>query len=162
MNYKYSVIYIMLIVFVNWLFTVVPLIDLPTGDKWPPASLVVGLIFVARDFAQREISHRVIIAMLIAGGLSYYMASPYVAMASVTAFLISEFADWAIYTYTGRPFAQRVLISSIVATPIDSAVFLYMLGHLGLMGVTLMTLSKLVGAVVVWGLIRNRMNGAHA
>ena len=162
MNYKYTAIYIMLIVFVNWLFTVVPLVDLQPGEKWPPAALVVGLSFVARDFAQREISHRVIIAMLIAGGLSYYLASPYVAIASVTAFLISEFADWAIYTYTGRPFAQRVLISSIIATPIDSAVFLYMLGHLGFMGVTLMTLSKLVGAVVVWGLIRNRMNGAHA
>ena len=161
MNYKYTATYIMLIVFVNWLFTVVPLVDLPTGEKWPPASLVVGLIFVARDFAQREIGHRVIVAMLIAGGLSYYFASPYVAMASVTAFLISEFADWAIYTYTGRPFAQRVLISSIIATPIDSAVFLYMLGHLGVMGVTLMTLSKLAGAVIVWGLIRNRMDGAR-
>ncbi len=162
MNYKYSVLYIALIVFVNWLFTVVDLVDLPTGEKWPPASLVVGLIFVARDFAQREIGHRVIVAMLIAGVLSYYMASPYVAMASVTAFLISEFADWAIYSYTGRPFAQRVLISSIVATPIDSAVFLYMLGHLGILGVTLMTLSKLVGAVVVWAMIRNRLDNAPA
>jgi queuosine precursor transporter len=160
MKFKYSIVYIMLIVFVNWLFTVVPLIDLPTGEKWPPASLIVGLIFVARDFAQREIGHRVIVAMLIAGVMSYYLADPFVAAASVTAFLISEFADWAIYSFTGKPFAQRVLLSSVIATPIDSAVFLYMLGHLGAMGVTLMTLSKLVGALIVWAMIRNRMDDA--
>ncbi len=157
MNYKYSLLYIMLIVFVNWLFTVVPLVDLPTGEKWPPASLVVGFIFVARDFAQREIGHRVIFAMFVAGVLSYFMASPFVAIASVTAFMISEFADWAIYSFTGRPFAQRILLSSIVATPLDSAVFLYMLGHMSVIGVTLMTFSKLVGAVIVWAMVRNRL-----
>ena len=117
MNYKYSLLYIILIVFVNWLFSVLPRVELPTGEQWPPAALVVGFIFVARDFAQREIGHRVIFAMLIAGVLSYYTASPMVAVASVTAFMISEFADWAIYSFTGRPFAQRVLISSIVARP---------------------------------------------
>lgn len=156
MAYRYTIIYIALIVAVNWLFTVVPLVDLPGGEKWPPASLIVGLIFVARDFAQREIGHRVIFAMLIAGGISYVMADPFVALASVTAFLISEFADWAVYTFTGRPFSQRILLSSIIGTPLDSAVFLLMIGHFSLIGVVAMTLSKMVGAVVVWWLVRRR------
>ena len=156
MAYRYTVFYIALIVFVNWLFTVVPLVDLPGGEKWPPASLVVGLIFVARDFAQREIGHRVIIAMLVAGTLSYFMASPYVALASVTAFLISEFADWAVYSFTGRPFSQRVLLSSAIGTPLDSAVFLMMIGHFSVIGVVAMTLSKMVGAMVVWWIVRRR------
>jgi len=156
MAYRFSALYIVLIVAVNWLFTVLPLVDLPGGDKWPPASLVVGLIFVARDFAQREIGHRVIIAMLVAGALSYIMASPYVAMASVTAFLISEFADWAVYSFTGRPFSQRILLSSLIATPLDSAVFLLMIGHFSIIGALAMTLSKLVGAVIVWWMVRQR------
>ena len=156
MAYRYTVLYIALIVLVNWLFTVVPLVDMPGGEKWPPVSLVVGLIFVARDFAQREIGHRVIVAMLIAGALSYYMADPFVAAASVTAFLISEFADWAVYSFTGRPFAQRILLSSVLATPIDSAVFLAMIGHLSLSGVVAMTASKMLGALVVWWMVRRR------
>ena len=102
MSFKYTALYVVLIVLVNWGFTVVPLVDMPGGEKWPPMSLVVGFIFVARDFAQREIGHRVIIAMLIAAVLSYVMASPYVAVASLSAFLISEFADWAVYSFAGR------------------------------------------------------------
>lgn len=156
MDYKFSLLYIALIVAVNWLFTAVPPVDIPGGEKWPPAALVVGLVFVARDFAQREIGHRVIVAMIIAAGLSYYMANPFVAVASVIAFVISEGADWAVYSFTGRPFADRILISSIVSTPLDSAVFLYLIGHISVIGVVLMTLSKLLGAVIVWYLVRQR------
>lgn len=156
MAYRFTVLYVALIVLVNWMFTVLPLIDMPTGEKWPPASLIVGLIFVARDYAQREVGHKVIIAMLAAGAISYYMADPFVAAASVSAFLISEFADWAVYSFTKRPFAQRVLLSSALGTPLDSVVFLAMIGHLSVSGVVAMTASKMLGAVVVWMLIRRR------
>lgn len=156
MKLHYTLGYVALIVLVNWGFTVVPLVDLPGGEKWPPMSLVVGFIFVARDFAQREIGHRVILAMLVAGVISYIMADPFVAMASVTAFLISEFADWAVYSFTGRPFAQRILISSIISTPIDSVVFLAMIGHFSVVGAAIMTASKMLGALVVWWMVRRR------
>lgn len=160
MSLKYSVLYVGLIVLVNWGFTVVPLVDLPGGEKWPPMSLVVGFIFVARDFAQREIGHRVIIAMLIAAALSYVMADPFVAVASLSAFLISEFADWAVYSFTGRNFSQRVLISSAVGTPLDSIVFLAVIGHLSVIGVVAMTASKMLGALLVWWMMRRRETAA--
>jgi uncharacterized PurR-regulated membrane protein YhhQ (DUF165 family) len=156
MKLQYTLGYVALIVLVNWLFTVVPLVDLPGGEKWPPVSIIVGFIFIARDFAQREVGHRVILAILVAGVISYVMADPHVAMASISAFLISEFADWAIYSFTGRPFAQRILISSAVSTPIDSAVFLGMIDHLSTVGVLVMTASKMLGALVVWWLVRRR------
>ena len=139
MQIKFSILYVGLIVLVNWGFSVVPLVDIPGDEKWPPMSLVVGFIFVARDFAQREIGHRVIIAMLIAAVLSYVMADPFVAVASLAAFLISEFADWAVYSFTGLPFRQRVLISSAVGTPLDSIVFLGIIGHLSVIGALAMT-----------------------
>lgn len=148
--------YVALIVAVNYGFTVVPLVPTPWGDMFPPMSLAVGLVFVARDFAQRETGHWVIGAMLVGGALSYFMASPYVAIASVTAFLVSETADWLIYTWTRRSFAQRILISSAISTPIDSAVFLYMIGHFGWSAVALMTVSKMVGALLIWAAIRRR------
>jgi len=156
MRLRYTVLYVLLIVAVNYGFSVVPLVDLPGGEKWPPVALVVGFIFVARDFAQREIGHRVVLAMLAAGAISYFMADPFVATASVAAFLVSEFADWAVYSFTGRPFSQRILLSSIVGTPIDSIVFLAGIGALGVAGVAAMTASKMVGAVVVWWMIRQR------
>lgn len=148
--------YVLLIVVVNYGFTVVPLVPTPWGDMFPPMSLAVGLIFVARDFAQRESGHWVIGAMLLGGLISYFMASPYVAIASVTAFLVSETADWIVYTWTRRPFAQRVLISSVISTPVDSAVFLYMIGHFGWSAVALMTASKMLGALLVYATIRRR------
>lgn len=151
-----TAIYIFLIVAVNYGFTVVPLVQTPWGEMFPPMSFAVGLIFVARDFAQREIGHKVLLAMLAAGALSYFMASPYVAIASVTAFAISELADYAIYTWTRKPFAQRILLSSAIATPIDSAVFLAIIGHFSIAGVVAMTLAKMVGAFVVWHVVRRR------
>ena len=152
MKFNFTAFYIILIVLVNWGFTVVPLIPI-LGEMFPPMSLAVGLIFVLRDFAQREIGHKVIGAMLIGGLLSYIMADPFVAIASVTAFLISESADWAVYTWTKKPFAQRILISSIVSTPIDSAVFLAMIGHFSILAVVLMTISKMIGALIVWKIV---------
>ena len=156
MNFKYTAAYIAFIVAVNYGFSVVPLVEMWNGEKWPPMSLAVGLVFVLRDFAQREIGHKVWFAMAAAGVLSYLMADPFVALASVIAFAISEAADWAIYSYTQKPFAQRILLSSLVSTPLDSAVFLAVIGHLSWSGVIAMTLSKMVAALVVWKLVNAR------
>ena len=46
--------------------------------------------------------------------------------AGCVAFLISETADWAVYTFSGRPLSQRILISSCISAPIDQALFLYL------------------------------------
>jgi len=145
--------YIILIVAVNYGFSMVPLVPL-FGEMFPPMSLIVGFIFVARDFAQKEIGHKVIGAMIVAAAISYYMADPYVAVASLLAFAISEAADWAVYTFTKKPFRQRILLSSVISTPVDSVVFLAVLGHLSLTSVALMTISKMVGALIVWRMVK--------
>ncbi|MEJ8563272.1 hypothetical protein QTO30_20015 [Yoonia sp. GPGPB17] len=108
--------YIGAVVAINWLFVVVPMIPV-LETMFPPVMLVVGFVFVFRDFAQREIGHWVVIAMLVASGISYFMSAPVVALASVTAFLISEAIDWAVYTFTRKPLSQRILLSSAVAVP---------------------------------------------
>ena len=156
----WAAIYIGLIVLVNWLFIVVQPVDMGGGEMWPPVALVVGLIFIARDFAQRVIGHWVLAAMLVAGVLSYFLADPFVAYASVAAFAISELADWLVYSFTKRSFAQRILFSSVLATPLDTIVFLGIMGWLSAPAVLAMTASKLVGALIVWYLVRNRMEAA--
>ena len=156
MRFKYTILYVALIVAVNYAFTVVPLVRLPDGTMWPPVALAVGFVFVLRDFAQREIGHKVLLAMLIGAVLSYFMAGPAVAAASAAAFLVSELADWAVYSYTKRPLSQRILLSSAIGAPIDSLVFLGGIGFLSAAGVVAMTVSKLVGALIVWWLVRRR------
>ena len=149
MTYKFTIGYIISIVLVNIGFVYIPPIPL-LGEMFPPMSLIVGIIFILRDFAQKEIGHRVLGAMVVGAVLSYFMADPFVAIASVVAFFISEMVDWAVYTYTKKPLGQRILLSSAIGTPIDSAVFLLILGFFSPLGFLLMTAAKMIAAVAIW------------
>ena len=153
---KYAFLYVASVVAVNYAFDLVPAFPLPGGEFWSPVSLVVGFVFVLRDYAQREIGHFVLLAMLLGGLLSWLMAGPAIALASVCAFLTGELLDWGVYTFTGKPFSQRVLLSSALSTPVDSAVFLSMVGMFSLSSVLVMTASKMAGACIVFWLARQR------
>jgi len=159
---RYVFLYIFFIVLVNYAFDIVPLLSLPGGDLWSPVALIVGLVFVLRDYAQRAVGHWVLPAMLLGGVISWFMATPAIALASVCAFFTGELIDWAVYTFTGRPFSQRVLLSSALSTPVDSVVFLSMVGLFSVSSVLIMTLSKMVGAVIVFYLVRRRELAAVA
>jgi len=149
-------LYIFFIVLVNYAFDAVPLLSLPGGELWSPVALIVGLVFVTRDYAQRAVGHWVLPAMLLGGIISWFMATPAIALASVCAFAISELTDWAVYTITKRPFSQRVLLSSALSTPVDSVVFLSLVGLFSVPAVLIMTVSKMLGAVIVFYLVRRR------
>jgi uncharacterized PurR-regulated membrane protein YhhQ (DUF165 family) len=151
-----TVAYILAIAAINIGFMHVPLLPTPWGDLWPPLSIAVGFVFVLRDFAQREVGHGVLLAMLAGAALSWWLAAPFVAIASATAFLISELADWAVYSWTRKSLPARILWSSALGTPIDSAVFLAMIGQFTWSGVALMTLSKMLGALVVARALQRR------
>lgn len=151
--------YIAAVVAINWLFVVVPMVPV-LGTMFPPVMLIVGFVFVFRDFAQREIGHWVVIAMLVAGGISYFMSAPVVALASVTAFLISEAIDWAVYTFTRKPLSQRILYSSAIAVPVDTVVFLQMVGFFDWTAVALVSAAKMLGALVFWAVLIRREQAA--
>lgn len=169
-------IYILSIFLVNYAFTVLPLIQVggeaqiilgTTHHLWtsfpfglfafPVASLVVGFIFVIRDFTQREIGHWVIPAMLVGGALSYVLADPTIAIASIVAFLLSEFVDWGFFTFTGKTFSSRILLSSTFGAPVDSVLFLTLAGFFSWPAVVAMTLSKMIGAVIVSYIMREKV-----
>lgn len=148
----FASLYLIAIVAVNVGFALVPLVH-----GWSPMSLAVGLVFVLRDLAQREVGHRVILLMLAGAALSYFMASPAIAFASCAAYLVGESVDWAVYTWSRRPLHDRVLLSSLVGTPLDSAVFLLLIGVFSWWGVLLMTASKMLGAALVYAWLRKRV-----
>ena len=151
--------YVAAIVLVNWLFATLHMVETPVG-AWPPASLIVGFVLILRDMSQREVGHYVLIAMLAAGVITYVMVDPFIAIASVSAFLVSETADWIVYTVTKRPLRDRILASSAVSSPLDSVVFLGLIGFLSPASFILQTLSKFAGALVIWGILRHRASRA--
>ena len=154
-QYKFTIGYILSIALINMGFVYVPLI--PFFDTmYPPMSIIVGLVFILRDYAQKEIGHKVIGAMLIGAFLSYIMADPYVAVASLVAFLVSETVDWGVFTVTNKPLHERILISSLVSTPIDSALFLYMIGHFSILATATMFVSKMLAALGIWYWMRKK------
>lgn len=141
--------YVGLVVLVNILFSVVPMIETSIGFV-SPVAVIVGLVFVARDFAQRAAGHLVIVAMAVATVISYLMADPFVAVASALAFASSEIFDWITYTVTKRPFHKRILISSLFSTPVDTAVFLYWIDAQSAGTFVLMVASKLIAAFAIY------------
>lgn len=160
-------IYILNILLVNWLFVVLPIFQTPWGG-WSVANLVVGLVFVVRDFAQRQWGHWVLLATAFGGLLTWwvvgivtpedsFITAGTLALASVTAFMVSETVDWIVYTLTKRPLSERILFSATFSAPIDTAVFLSMIGFLTPASFALESLSKTLAAVVIWGILRYRM-----
>lgn len=145
-----SIYYLLAILVANLGFTYLPMIQLPFGEMFAPMSLLVGFVFVLRDLAQKEIGDKIIIFMIVGIVLSYILADPFVAYASAVAFAISEFTDWFIYNITKRPLKDRILLSSAVSTPMDSAIFMLMLGFFSWYGFAIMVASKMLGAFIVW------------
>ena len=58
-KYKFTLAYIVSIALINIGFVYVPLIPI-FDTMYPPMSIIVGLVFILRDYAQKEIGHKVI------------------------------------------------------------------------------------------------------
>ncbi len=104
------------------------LIPVAPGLMAPSGVLMIGAALVLRDLVQRRLGVEFGIGAIIAGAaISAGIAPPSLVFASATAFLLSEFADFAVYT----PLARRRLVlavaaSSLVGLIIDSIVFLWL------------------------------------
>lgn len=161
LSWRWVYVYILTIPAVNLYFAYMPFIPLPDGGQWAPISIVTGLVLVFRDFAQRELGHYVLVALAIGLGITVAMAGPEIALASGLAFLISELVDWAVYSFTHRPLSARIMLSSLLAAPIDTAVFLIgadMIrpGTLAASTLICSIASKLLGAYVVYRMVKKR------
>jgi uncharacterized PurR-regulated membrane protein YhhQ (DUF165 family) len=94
----------------------------------PSGVLMVGASLVLRDLVQRRLGLGVAVAgILLAALISCLIAPIALVTASTVAFLVSEFADLAVYT----PLARRRFISAVVASGIvgiimDSVIFVWL------------------------------------
>jgi uncharacterized PurR-regulated membrane protein YhhQ (DUF165 family) len=110
------------------------LIPVAPGLAAPSGVIMVGLALVLRDLVQRRLGLAAAsLAILGGAALSAVLAPPSLVVASAVAFLVSEFADLAVYTpLQRRGLVLAVLASSLVGLVVDSAVFLQLaFGDLG-------------------------------
>jgi len=103
-------------------------IPVAPGVMAPSGVLMIGIALVLRDLVQRRLGVEFGVGAIVAGALlSAGLAPATLVFASASAFLLSEFADFAVYT----PLARRrlvlaVLASSLVGLVVDSIVFLWL------------------------------------
>ena len=85
------------------------------GLMAPSGVMMVGVALVLRDLVQRRLGAMMsALAILCGTGLSALLAPPSLVLASGVAFLLSEFADLAVYT----PLARRRLVVAVVASSV--------------------------------------------
>jgi queuosine precursor transporter len=94
----------------------------------PSGVMLVGVALVLRDLVQRRLGTALsALAILFGSGLSALLAPASLVIASATAFLLSEFADLAVYTpLARRRLVAAVMASSLVGLVVDSIVFLWL------------------------------------
>lgn len=95
--------------------------DAPSGVVW------IGVAFVLRDVAQRNLGKWPVVAGVLVGAALSYLIAPSFAFASGAAFLVSELLDFAVYT----PLADRgrlvaaVVLSNSLGLLVDTFLFLW-------------------------------------
>jgi uncharacterized PurR-regulated membrane protein YhhQ (DUF165 family) len=94
----------------------------------PSGVLMIGVALVLRDLVQRRLGVVYSASAVVLGAmLSSVYSPPSLVLASALAFLLSEFADMAVYT----PLARRGLVGAVVASSavglvVDSIIFLWL------------------------------------
>jgi len=133
----FLVLFCLTVPFANWMIGHVGVVCQASGPCLLPVAphlmapsgvLMIGVALVLRDLVQRRLGVEFGVAAIIAGAaISALLAPPSLVLASAAAFLLSEFADFAVYT----PLARRrlvlaVLASSLIGLVVDSIVFLWL------------------------------------
>ena len=129
------ILFILCIPAANWLIGNIGTVCVPNGPCLIPVApgvmapsgvLMIGLALVLRDIVQRLLGATWSLAAILAGtAVSFWLAPPALVIASSVAFLLSELADFAVYTpLQRRRLLLAVVASSCVGLVIDSIVFL--------------------------------------
>jgi len=119
-----------------------------TAGTW-----IAGFTFVARDLAHEAMGARWVACLILIGALVTAAFDPRLALASGTAFLLSEGADMAVYAplrASGR--TRAAVASNLVGALVDTTVFLALAGFpLSLTGVqAAVKVAVSIVAVIVW------------
>ena len=117
--------YIATIVLANWAIQAFGVVPVGLGLMAPAGVYFAGLAFTLRDLVQEELGRAWTVAAIVVGAAVSALISPQFALASGVAFLVSELADFAVYTpLRRRNWLAAVALSNTVGLVADSVLFL--------------------------------------
>ena len=136
-GFAFLAAYIACIPVANWMIGNVGTVCVPQGPCLVPVApglmapsgvLMVGLALVLRDLVQRRLGIVYGFGAIFAGAVISGALAPFsLVVASTMAFLLSELADFAVYTpLQKRGLVLAVLASSVVGLVADSVIFLWL------------------------------------
>lgn len=152
----------------NWLTTNVGTEVFPGGPRmltwlgvsFTTGTLAAGLSFGLRDACQEAGGRLVVIAAIFIGAALSYFVSPALAVASGVAFLLSESADFAVYTpLRERRWTVAVIASNLVGALVDTVIFLWLAGfpiRASLAGQMLGKAAMILPALLIVSYVRSR------
>lgn len=131
-----ALLFVATVLAANWALQTFGVVTIFPGLQAPAGVFFVGVALILRDVVQETLGRLAVVACILAGaGLSYWVSDAVsipgghasIAVASGAAFLLSELADFAVYT----PLRERTLAGGIVASQVagavvDSALFLWL------------------------------------
>lgn len=111
----------------NWAISRWGLVPVGFGLTAPAGVYFAGLAFTLRDVTHRTLGRWAVVAAIGVGALLSLLVSSRFALASATAFLVSETADFAVYEPVRRNgWLPAVLASNLVGLAVDSVLFLWL------------------------------------
>lgn len=119
--------FVVAIVLANWLTDRYGFVAVGFGLSATAGTFAAGATFTLRDQVQDSWGRAAVLAVIAIGVVvSWFVSSAALATASGAAFLISELADFAVYTpLRRRNWSLAVLLSGLVGAVVDSFVFLW-------------------------------------
>lgn len=124
-------VYVLAILLANLLTNYFGLVPAGFGLMVTAGTYAAGAALLARDFVHRLAGATwVFVGIAIGILLSWFLASPALAVASAAAFAIAELADMGVYMVARRRrgFIPSAAISNVVSAPLDTVVFLAIAG----------------------------------
>lgn len=120
------------IVLANYLTSALGFVPVGFGLTATAGTFAAGCALALRDLTQDALGRRGVLAVIVvAAALSFAIAPPTLALASGVAFLLSELADFAVYTplrrrarLGDRRWVTAVVASNVAGAVVDSVVFL--------------------------------------
>jgi len=117
--------YVAVIVLANWAISQFGFVPVGFGLMAPAGVYFAGLAFTLRDLVQEQLGRTWTVVAILAGAAVSAVISTQFALASGIAFLLSELADFAVYTpLRSRNWLAAVALSNTVGLIADSALFL--------------------------------------
>jgi uncharacterized PurR-regulated membrane protein YhhQ (DUF165 family) len=143
----------------NWALQRYGFVPVGFGLVAPAGVFFAGLAFILRDIVQDDLGKGWTIAAILVGAACSWFVSPQFAVASGAAFLLSETADFLVYTpLRERAWLLAALLSNTVGDVVDSLLFLWLafgsLANIAGLLVGKWEMNVLVFAYLAWRRVR--------